>query len=135
MNEKKKIHNFTLKLGITPSKEKCGGDDLENKSWPLIPFCVILDHDLSHPITSKLLGFTLYWIEGLVEVEEKSFPLDKGGGVNMLWCWRVWRERTRVLFVLGYDGCRRGLMEMGEKMAEKARESVWQGKAGKMVER
>nr|GFA37773.1 hypothetical protein [Tanacetum cinerariifolium] len=28
----------------------------------------------------------------------------------------------------------RGLMEMGEKMAEKAGESRWQGKAGKMVE-
>nr|GFB44189.1 hypothetical protein [Tanacetum cinerariifolium] len=42
--------------------------------------------------------------------------------------------RTRVLLVLGYDGCRRGLMEMGEKMAEKAGESRWQGKAGKMVE-
>nr|GEU83713.1 hypothetical protein [Tanacetum cinerariifolium] len=42
-------------------------------------------------------------------------------------------KRTRVLFVLGSDGCRRGLMEMGEKMAEKARESGWQGKPGKMV--
>nr|GFA41468.1 hypothetical protein [Tanacetum cinerariifolium] len=59
------------------------GTGLENKSWPLIPFCVILDHDLNHPITSKLLRLTLYWIEGLVEVEEKSFPLDKGGRVNM----------------------------------------------------
>nr|GEV91335.1 hypothetical protein [Tanacetum cinerariifolium] len=43
-------------------------------------------------------------------------------------------KRTRVLFVLGYDGCRCRLMEMGEKMAEIAGESGWQGKAGKMVE-
>nr|GFA90851.1 hypothetical protein [Tanacetum cinerariifolium] len=36
--------------------------------------------------------------------------------------------------LLGNDGCRHGLMEMGEKMAKKAGESEWQGKAGKMVE-
>nr|GFA45634.1 hypothetical protein [Tanacetum cinerariifolium] len=35
--------------------------------------------------------------------------------------------------LLGNDGCRRGLMEMGEKMAEKARESGWQGKTGKWL--
>nr|GEY54018.1 hypothetical protein [Tanacetum cinerariifolium] len=74
------------------------GTQLEDKSWPLIQICVTLDHGHSHPITSVLLGFTLYWVEGLVEVEEKSFPLVKVVGSDIVspWGWEGLTLKVQV---------------------------------------
>nr|GEY93765.1 reverse transcriptase domain-containing protein [Tanacetum cinerariifolium] len=39
--------------------------------------CVTLDHDLSHRIFLELLGLAFSWVYGLVEVEERVYPVGK----------------------------------------------------------